>query len=142
MSGAALSLAPGPSTPGAPSGPTAESLGVRLVRAIAGQDREALAALLAPDVRFRALTPGATWEAEDPAGVCDIVLGTWFAPDRVVTGVRSVQLDQSLPVTQVGYRLAVLRPEGPTEIEQRAMYVADAEHMTALWLCCTGFHPA
>lgn len=118
-----------------------EALGVRLVRAIADQDRDELTALLAPDVRFRAITPGATWDAGDPAGVCDIVLGTWFAPDRVVTGVLSVQLDQSLPVARVGYRLAVLRPEGPTEIEQQAMYVAGSDRMSSLWLCCTGFHP-
>ncbi len=118
-----------------------DALGVRLAHAIADQNRDELAALLAPDVRFRAITPGATWEASDPDGVCDIVLGTWFAPDRVVTRMLSVQLDQSLPVARVGYRLAVLRPEGHTHLEQQAMYVGEAGRMSSLWLCCTGFHP-
>ena len=44
----------------------ATDLGERFARTLAAQDADALKELLAPDVSFRALTPGRFWEATMP----------------------------------------------------------------------------
>ena len=68
--------------------------------AIAAQDAAALKALLAPDVNFRALTPGKSWESEDAdAVVDDVILGKWFPPERSITAILRVDRDASAPST-------------------------------------------
>jgi hypothetical protein len=66
-------------------------LGERLARTIASRDADALKALFEPNVRFRALTPGTAWESEVAHAVVeDIILGTWFSPERSVTEILAV----------------------------------------------------
>jgi hypothetical protein len=116
-------------------------LGHRFVDALVAKDGAALASLLTGDVDFRAVTPSATWQADDPGEVAQIVLGRWFAPDRVIERVVSTEVDESLAVARVGYRFEVRQPHGRSVIEQQALYQVRDGLMSTLWLCCTGFLP-
>ena len=73
-----------------------ETAGSRFVAAIAARDVDGLRAVLAPDVDFKGLTPGRFWEAADPEGVVDAVLGgrapepaSTSPPLPVATGVTA-----------------------------------------------------
>ena len=66
-------------------------LGERFARTVAAQDADALKNLLAPKVSFRALTPGRYWESDDAdAVVDDVILGTWFSPERSITRILTL----------------------------------------------------
>src|SRR5690349_3472920 len=58
------------------TGPMA-SLGERFARAVAAKDHTAVRDVLAPDVDFRALTPGRAWEGAGPDAVVDTLFGHW-----------------------------------------------------------------
>ena len=67
-------------------------LGERFARSVAAHDADALKALLAPTVNFRALTPGRHWESDDANEVVDdMILGTWFSPERSITRILEVE---------------------------------------------------
>ena len=127
-----------PPTPSA----TDPTLGAQLARAIAAKDGAQLRALLSTPVTFRALTPSRFWDAEDPLGVSDIVLGTWFGPDKTVTEVISIRTDTVGDVAKVSYRIAVDLDTGPSVIEQVAYYSEKDGQITQLRLLCSGFRPA
>ncbi len=120
---------------------TDRSLGARLAHAIAAKDGGELRALFSTPVIFRALTPRRFWEAEDPVGVFDIVLGTWFGPDTSITEVISIQTDTVGDVEKVSYRMAVDLESGPSVIEQVAYYSEQDGQITQLRLVCSGFRP-
>jgi hypothetical protein len=122
---------------------TDRSLGARFAQAVATQDPAAMKAVLSPSVDFRALTPSRAWEADDAGTVADdIVFGTWFASDRRVTDLVSVETDRLGPVEQVRYRLAVTLPDGFFVVEQQAYLRGDGEQISWLRILCTGFLPA
>jgi hypothetical protein len=92
-------------------------------------------------VTFRAVTPRRFWDAETPVGVADIVLGTWFGPDKQVTALTSVDTDVVGDVAKVAYRMSVDVPSGPTEVEQVGYYTEAEGRITHLRLVCSGFRP-
>jgi hypothetical protein len=51
-------------------------VGVAFVAALAAKDRASLTALLHPQIEFRGLTPGGSWEASTSADVAEILLGS------------------------------------------------------------------
>jgi hypothetical protein len=115
-------------------------LGERLARTIATRDAEALRALFEPNVRFRALTPGKTWESEvADAVVDDIILGTWFSPERRITEVLAVDCVNLGSVDRVGYRFAVRFPDGDFIIEQQAYLKCKDARISWLHILCSGF---
>jgi hypothetical protein len=115
-------------------------LGLRFANALAAKDAVGLKSLLSPDVDFRAMTPGKFWESRDPDDIVDsTVLGTWFSPDRSVTGLIDVESGAIGPVGRVAYRFAVDRPDGAFLIEQQAYYRTDGEVITWLRIMCSGF---
>jgi hypothetical protein len=120
---------------------TASTLGARLAHAIATKDEAALRALFSTPVIFRAVTPRRFWDAETPVGVADIVLGTWFGPDKQVTALLSLDTDVVGDVAKVAYRLAVDLESGPTVVEQVAYYSEADGLITHLRLVCSGFRP-
>src|SRR5450755_2902722 len=70
------------------------SMGERFARALAAKDASTLRQLLAPDIDFRALTPGRFWEATTRAEVVDSVFfGNWFAPSDHIEAVERIEHD-------------------------------------------------
>ncbi len=117
-------------------------VGERFVRALADQDREALKAVMRTDVDFRAMTPGRFWEGNDADMVVDeMVLGTWFVPERRITDVVSLESDCVGLLHRVGYRFSVSRPDGDFTVEQQAYFETDGETISRLRIMCTGFLP-
>ncbi len=58
-----------------------------------------------PEVSFRALTPGRCWESDDAdAVVDDVILGTWFSPERSITRILKIDCSTVGTVDRVGYR--------------------------------------
>ncbi len=117
------------------------SLGVQLAHAIAAKDGDAIRALFSSPVVFRGVTPSRFWEAEDPGGVGEIILGTWFGPGRVITGIVSTQSETIGDVEKVTYRMDVDQAMGPSVIEQVAYYSQEDGRITQMRLVCSGFLP-
>jgi hypothetical protein len=109
--------------------------------AIAAKDAPALWALFATPVTFRAVTPRRFWDAETPVALADIVLGTWFGPDKTITDVPSVESETVGDVKKVSYRMTVHQQSGPSVIEQVAYYSEHDGQITHLRLVCSGFRP-
>mgnify|MGYP003432020182 FL=1 len=61
--------------------------GSQFVAALAAKDTDRLVALFAPNVDFRAMTPGRFWEADSPQRVVHEGLYEWFEPDDVIERV-------------------------------------------------------
>ena len=115
-------------------------LGERFVNAIAAQDAVALKALLAPDVSFRALTPGKSWAGEDAdAVVDDVILGKWFPPERSITAILRVDRSTVGTVDHVAYRFRARRPDGDFVIEQQAYLTTKDDRICWLQILCSGF---
>lgn len=112
-----------------------------MAHAIAAKDVRALMALFATPVTFRAVTPRRFWDAEAPVDVADILLNTWFGPDKVISGVTSIETDTVGDVEKVSYRIAVDLDSGPSVIEQMAYYSEQDGQITHLRLVCSGFRP-
>jgi hypothetical protein len=118
------------------------SIGESFATALARKDAMALRALLAPDVDFRGLTPRRFWEASNPDGVLDILLGNWFEADDHIDGIAALeQGDDVGDVRRVGYRFDVTTPDGPHIVEQQAYYREQADHLHYLRIVCSGFRP-
>ncbi len=120
---------------------TDRPLGAQLAHAIAAKNERGLRALFSTPVTFRGVTPRRFWDAEDPVGVSDIVLGTWFGPDKTITEVISLHTDTVGDMEKVSYRLAVDLESGPSVIEQVAYYSEQNDQITEIRLVCSGFRP-
>ena len=99
-----------------------------------------MAALLCPDVEFRALTPRRAWEAPT-ADETVRVLRTWFDEATVVDDVLSLGMDSVADRHSVTYRFAGDRPSGPFVIEQHAYYADRDGQIGWMRLLCSGFRP-
>jgi hypothetical protein len=120
---------------------TDRSLGAQMAYAIAAKDETAFRARFSTPVIFRAVTPRRFWDADTPMGVSDIVLGTWFGPDKTITAVTFVESDTVGDVKKVSYRMKVDLASGPSVIEQVAYYSEHDGQITHLRLVCSGFRP-
>ncbi len=117
-----------------------ESVGERFVATVAARDVEGLRAVLAPEVDFRGLTPGRSWEAADPDGVVDVVLGHWFAESDHIDAVE--HLEQGEPVAdtrRIGYRFAVTNDSGPHLVEQQMYYREEGGRLVYARVVCSGY---
>lgn len=118
-------------------------LGPRFARAIADRDIDAFTALLAPEVDFKALTPGRFWEGSNPDDVLDTVFGHWFEEtDRVDELVAVTEGPDVEDTHHVGYRFAITNPDGAHTVEQQAYYRADGDRIGYLRVVCSGYRPA
>jgi hypothetical protein len=124
-----------------PTPSATETLGSRLAAAIEDRDRTALQGIFATPVQFRAVTPRRFWDAETPAEIADIVLGTWFDEGRQITQLCLVEDDTVGDVSKISYRMSVATESGPTVIEQVAYYTVQDDRITQLRLVCSGFRP-
>lgn len=117
-----------------------DTAGSRFVAAVAARDVDGLRAVLAPDVDFRGLTPGRFWEASDPDGVVDAVLGHWFGESDHVEAVG--HLEQGDPVAdtdRIGYRFAVTNDDGPHWVEQQMYYREQEGRLVHARVVCSGY---
>jgi hypothetical protein len=115
-------------------------LGRLFAESVASRDAEALRGLLQPTVSFRALTPGGVLQRDDAIAVVDdVILGTWFSPERVITRVLTVDCSEIGPVNRVSYRFEVQLPDGGYTIEQQAYFKSENDRISWLHILCSGF---
>ncbi|WP_377642946.1 hypothetical protein [Oryzobacter terrae] len=119
------------------------TLGERLAHAVAAKDHDAVRAVLAPDVDFRALTPGRAWEGTGPDVVVATLFGHWFEDHDEVEALLGVEVGEPVEDTErVAYRLALRTPTGGRTAEQQAYYRGDEDGRIAhLRIMCSGFRP-
>jgi hypothetical protein len=118
------------------------TLGEEFARAFAAKDTDTLRQLLAPTVDFRGMTPGRFWEAQTPDQVLDILLANWVDQNDEVTALLSVEPgDAVVDTNRVGYRLAVMTPDGPHTVEQQMYYREEDGRLVFMRVVCSGFRP-
>lgn len=120
---------------------TSVQAGERFAAALAGKQATVLADLLAPDIDFRGLTPGRTWEASSRANVLEILLSHWFAPTDVIEELLSVETSMIADRRHVSYRLRGHDPQGPFVVEQQMYFMTDDDQDRITWMrvLCSGF---
>jgi hypothetical protein len=116
--------------------------GERFARAIADKNAPALIGLLAPQVDFRAMTPGRTWEADSPAQLVDeVILGKWFEPTDHIEAIEEIENGEVADRQSVRYRFRVSNDDGAFLVEQQAYLGVEDEGITYLRIMCSGFRP-
>lgn len=112
------------------------------VDAIVARDYERACGFLGPGVDFRGMTPKRIWEAEEPAGVED-VLRAWFEnPERDVERVEAIESGAVEDTMRVGWRVHGQGSDGPFVFEQQAYARTDGERIVWLRVMCSGPRPA
>ncbi len=122
-----------------------KKLGVDFAHALAEKNAPRMRRLLAPEIDFRAMTPGRTWEAQDPDAVLVIVFDHWFEDSDLIDSIERVETDAFADRERVGYRLEVSNPEGRFLVEQQAYLsegTGEGEGKIA-WMrvLCSGYRP-
>jgi hypothetical protein len=116
------------------------TLGEDFVAALSARSGDQLRAVLAPDVDFKALTPGRFWEATDAdAVVDDIILGKWFEDSDHIRDVVDVQTGVLPDSERVGYLLRVDNADGEFLVEQQAYYEQDDGRISWMRVVCSGY---
>jgi hypothetical protein len=116
-------------------------LGRAFVEALAIKDFERLAALLDPQIDFRGLTPGRSWEVTGSIGVVEEVLRRWFEASDEIEQVLAIETDSFADRQRVGYRLQVRNPDGQFLVEQQAYYTECNGRINWMRVLCSGFRP-
>ncbi|MER6508679.1 hypothetical protein ABT158_17790 [Nonomuraea sp. NPDC001636] len=119
-----------------------DALGTAFARALAAKDRDTLHALLGDPVDFKALTPGAHWDADDPGEVVDrIILGQWFEPGDDIERLLHVATGRVGDREHLAYRLQVRTGATRHLVEQQVYYSVAGERIAWLRILCSGFRP-
>ena len=115
-----------------------DNLGEKLITAAASQDFAGAAALLAPDVEFRALTPGRLFEAAGPEEVREI-LEQWYSP---VEAIEALESGTVVDRPAVRYRVRWSSPQDETFVfEQQAYYDVADGRIGRIHIVCSGDRP-
>lgn len=118
------------------------SVGTAFAEALAAKDHDRLRQILAPDVDFRGVTPGRSWEATDAEDLLGNVISVWFGDGVRIDELERVETDTFADRERVGYRLAVTDADGSCLVEQQAFLGTDAEgRIDWIRLACSGFRP-
>ena len=116
--------------------------GQAFVDALRNKDADAMLALFADEVDFRALTPGKFWEPQTPAElVHEVILGTWFEPSDVIQAVEAVDTGLVADRGRMSYRLRVANGDGQFVVEQQAYYSERDGRIGWMRVMCSGFRP-
>lgn len=115
------------------------SLGRAFVDAIVAADFDRLEALLAPNVRFRALIPRKYQQASTAAGARALV-EDWFSgtEHRELLGSTADLVGDRLAL---GYRLELVEAGERRIVEQHVAAAVDGRQFRDLALVCSGFRP-
>ena len=136
-----LDLRPSAGTAGPPSDTDSDAarLGRAFIDALVTCDFDRLESLLAPDVRFRALTPRSFREASTAAGARAIVEG-WFSgtDERVLLGSR---VEYFVDRLALGYRIELTEDGERRVVEQHVAAAVEGDQCSDLALVCSGFRP-
>jgi hypothetical protein len=124
-----------------PATPDAGALGERFARAISEKDADALTSVFDPAIDFRGVTPGNGWVATDPAGVAEIVLGSWFEPTDHVREILDIESEPFLDRHHLRYRFRVENDDGMHVVEQQAYFTEVDGRITRMSVMCSGFRP-
>ncbi|HEY2767252.1 MAG TPA: hypothetical protein VGI76_03295 [Solirubrobacteraceae bacterium] len=109
--------------------------------AILARDFSRARDLLHPAIDFRAMTPKRVWEADDPAGV-EEVLRAWFEhPDRGVERVEPTEPASVEDTLRVGWRVYGDGADGPFVFEQQAYLREQDGQVIWLRVMCSGPRP-
>ena len=115
-------------------------VGEKFARAVAAKDASALLELLAPEVDFRALTPGRFWETSSAAEVVnEVIFGHWFEPTDRIEGIEAIEHGVVVDRERVGYRFRVTNPKGSFLVEQQAYLSAGNGGIDWLRIVCSGY---
>ena len=119
------------------------AVGERFAQAIAAKDVPALLDVLAPDVDFRAMTPGRFWEAANAKELVDnVILGRWFDPGDHIDALESVESGTVADRERVVYRFHVTNADGAFLVEQSAYFEVVDDRISWLRIMCAGYRPA
>ena len=108
------------------------------IDALVAHDFDAIRECLQPNVRFRALTPGATW-AHLGVESALATLRHWFADETYDLNCASI--DQIGDRTRIAYRFNLATDEGPRLVEQQAYCAIESGKIADISIICTGFRP-
>jgi hypothetical protein len=117
------------------------TLGARFVHALVEKDAGGMLELLHPEIEFRGLTPGRSWEAGDADAVIAIFLETWFEPADQIQALEQLDCDGFADRERVGYRLTVSNPDGRFLVEQQAYLAARDGQIGWMRVLCSGYRP-
>jgi hypothetical protein len=122
-------------------GTVQSSISTAWVDAIVARDVGRAAALLHPEIDFRAMTPNRIWEAEGPEGV-EAVLREWFEdPDEDVSAIEATQPMAIEGTLRVGWLVHISDSDGPHIFEQQA-YIREREgQIDWIRVMCSGWIP-
>ena len=116
-----------------------ETVGARLVQAIAAQDEAAIAECFCRDARFRALTPSGVKEragADETAAL----IAAWFG-DSTVIDLVDTRTDEVGGRLQLTYRFEGVEEGQPYVVQQELFCTLDDGKIAAADLLCSGFLP-
>lgn len=116
-------------------------LGRAFAEALGRKDFDHELTLLHPEVEFRGLTPGRTWEASGGQAVVDDVLRQWFEESDELENVISIETDSVGDRQRVAYRFDGRNHDGAFVVEQQA-YCSELDGRIG-WMrvLCSGFRP-
>ena len=116
--------------------------GERFARGIAAKDAPALFEVLAPDLEFRAMTPGRFWESTSATEVVnDMIFGRWFEPSDRIEALEAVECGAVVDRERVLYRFRVHNDEGAFVVEQQAYLRVRDDAIVWLQIMCSGYVP-
>ena len=116
-----------------------ETVGARLVQAIAAQDEAAIAACFCRDATFRALTPNGVRERAG-ANETAALIAAWFG-DSTVIDLVDTRTDEVGGRLQVTYRFEGVEEGQPYVVQQELFCTLDHGKIAAADLLCSGFLP-
>ena len=115
--------------------------GERFAEAIAVHDPAAMAGLFADDVDFKGMTPSQFWEATDPNGVVEAVLGDWFTETDLIRHHRHSEAEPVGDTRHVSYRFEIDNEDGARVVEQQAYYRDEDDRIVWMRVLCSGYRP-
>ncbi len=116
-------------------------LGLAFAEALSRKDFDQVLTLLHPQVDFRGLTPGRTWEASRAQSVVGDVLKVWFDASDELERLDLTETDSFADRQRVGYRLVGRNADGPFVVEQQAYYAEVEGRIGWMRVLCSGFRP-
>ncbi len=117
------------------------SLGPDFAHAFTTRDAGRVRELLHPEISFRALTPNASWDADDVDGVLGILFGGWLEDSDVVDSLDHVETGAVGDRERVGYRFTLTNADGTHVAEQQAYLSERDGRIGWMRVVCSGLRP-
>lgn len=116
-----------------------ETVGTRLIEAIAAQDVAAIEACFSPEAPFRALTPPGLRERAGAEAAASLIAG-WFA-DSTELDLLDSQTDEVEDRLHVAYRFHAVEDGQSYLVEQHLYCTVSDGKIERADLLCSGFRP-